>query len=279
MRHVAQHRFLRSTHLSALVESPHKKVCDRLTALFHAGYLDRPRAQLEYHVKNGGSAPMVYELDARGARLLRDNEVDTNGGRSTFKKREVRRPFVLHTLGVADFRVALKLSVRTRNDLTLFERTEVLRAAPRRTSPSNDEHGIEQIVPDDLFALRFPDGRQRSYFVEIDRDTMPVVRGDVRRSGVERSSILRKLQAYTDLRTSKRHVRELGWRTFRVLFITPSQTRVKAILDAVRQYVPAHKDLFLALDHPTLISARDALALSWSSADGAQQSLAEPREM
>ena len=274
VRHVAQHRFLRSTHLSALVASPHKKVCDRLTALFHAGYLDRPRAQLEYHVKNGGSAPMVYELDARGARLLRENQVDTNAGRSTFKKREVRRPFVLHTLGIADFRVALKLSVRTRNDLTLFERTEVLRAAPRRTSPSHDEHGSEHVVPDDLFALRFADGRQRSYFVEIDRDTMPVVRGDARHSGVERSSILRKLQAYAGMRASKRHVQEFGWRTFRVLFVTPTLARVTAILDAVCAFVPAHKDLFLAVDQATLTNAQDILAVPWTSADGEPQSLA-----
>ena len=73
VRQVAAHRFLRSTHLSVLVASPHKKVCDRLTALYHAGYLDRPRAQLEYHVKDGGSQPIVYALDARGVRLLREN--------------------------------------------------------------------------------------------------------------------------------------------------------------------------------------------------------------
>ena len=47
IRLVAQHRFLRSTHLSDLCQAPHKKVCNRLTSLFHAGYLDRPRGQFE----------------------------------------------------------------------------------------------------------------------------------------------------------------------------------------------------------------------------------------
>jgi hypothetical protein len=67
VRLVAEHRFLRSTHLSELVEAPHKKVCDRLTSLFHAGYLDRPRAQLEAFRENGGSAPLTQVVGAAKA--------------------------------------------------------------------------------------------------------------------------------------------------------------------------------------------------------------------
>src|ERR1700704_4793626 len=48
VRQVAQHRFLRSIHLSQLLDAPHHKIRERLTSLFHAGYLDRPRSQLEY---------------------------------------------------------------------------------------------------------------------------------------------------------------------------------------------------------------------------------------
>src|SRR3990172_12866914 len=70
IRLVAQHRFLRSTHLSELAQAPHKKVCDRLTSLFHAGYLDRPRAQFDHYREGGGSSPMVYALGNRGAQLL-----------------------------------------------------------------------------------------------------------------------------------------------------------------------------------------------------------------
>ena len=36
VRLVAKHRFLRSTHLSDLVQAWHKKICERLTGLFHA---------------------------------------------------------------------------------------------------------------------------------------------------------------------------------------------------------------------------------------------------
>src|ERR1700728_4384896 len=70
VRQVARHRFLRSTHISQLLNAPHKKILERLSPLYHAGYLDRPRAQLEYHVRGGGSAALVYALGDRGASLL-----------------------------------------------------------------------------------------------------------------------------------------------------------------------------------------------------------------
>ena len=47
IRHIARHRFLRSTHLARLM--PHrsyKKLLERLAGC-HNGYLDRPRAQLD----------------------------------------------------------------------------------------------------------------------------------------------------------------------------------------------------------------------------------------
>src|SRR6266436_5503359 len=69
VRHLARHRFLRSTHIAALVARSLDRTNDRLYCLFHAGYIDRPRAQLDYY-PSSGSAPMVYALADRGARLL-----------------------------------------------------------------------------------------------------------------------------------------------------------------------------------------------------------------
>src|SRR5262245_3221634 len=70
IRHVAHNRFLRSTHLLPLLEtrSP-KKLLERLAALYHNGYLDRPRAQLDFYA-TAGSAPIVYGLGNKGAAVL-----------------------------------------------------------------------------------------------------------------------------------------------------------------------------------------------------------------
>ena len=210
VRHVAQHRLLRSTHLSALVAAPHKKICDRLADLFHAGYLDRPRAQLDYHVRNGGSMAMVYALDARGARLLRDNPFTSASADIAFKKRDVRRPFVLHTLGIADLNVALQVSLRRHHDLKLVTRDDLVAAHPQKTTLKRLQLGPD-IVPDDLFELRDASDRQRCYFVEVDRATMPVVRQESNANGrLDKSSILRKLMAYANARTRKLYRNQLG---------------------------------------------------------------------
>ena len=68
VRQLARHRFLRSTHIAALVGRSLDRTNDRLLRLFHAGYIDRPRAQLDFYPV--GSGPMVYALADRGARLL-----------------------------------------------------------------------------------------------------------------------------------------------------------------------------------------------------------------
>src|ERR1700754_2317545 len=65
VRLLARHRFLRSTHIAALADRSQDRVNDRLARLFHAGYVDRPRAQLDYY-PDAGSAPMVYALADRG---------------------------------------------------------------------------------------------------------------------------------------------------------------------------------------------------------------------
>src|SRR6266700_345532 len=61
VRELARHRFLRSTQIAALVQRSLDRTNDRLCRLFHAGYIDRPRAQLE-NFPTTGSAPMVYAL-------------------------------------------------------------------------------------------------------------------------------------------------------------------------------------------------------------------------
>src|ERR1700694_5691230 len=69
VRQLARYRFLRSTHIAALVGRSLDRTNDRLLRLFHAGYIDRPRAQLNYY-PTSGSAPILYALADRGARLL-----------------------------------------------------------------------------------------------------------------------------------------------------------------------------------------------------------------
>src|SRR5580693_5872922 len=108
VRHLARHRFLRSTQIAALVGRSLDRTNDRLCRLFHAGYVDRPRAQLDYY-PTVGSAPIAYALADRGARLLiqRDGAAVVNVEWSR-KNREAGRPFIEHQLEVMEFLVAMQ---------------------------------------------------------------------------------------------------------------------------------------------------------------------------
>ena len=47
VRRVFEHRFLRSTHLLSLLPGSRQQILRRLQFLYHHGYLDRPRAQID----------------------------------------------------------------------------------------------------------------------------------------------------------------------------------------------------------------------------------------
>src|SRR3954468_2173684 len=70
VRVIARHRLIRSTHIAALVGRSLDRTNDRLQRLFHAGYVDRPRAQLD-RFPTTGSAHFIYALADLGALLLR----------------------------------------------------------------------------------------------------------------------------------------------------------------------------------------------------------------
>ena len=139
IRHVAKHRFLRSTHLARLM--PHrsyKKLIERLGALYHNGYLDRPRAQLDYYA-TAGSAPMVYALGNRGRSCWPSTtawtaaEVDW-----TWKNRSVGRLFIDHTLLTADVMVAAECAARNRGNVQLMTAQQILPAAPETTRDADN---------------------------------------------------------------------------------------------------------------------------------------------
>src|SRR5215510_6726962 len=104
IREIARHRFLRSTHIAALVGRSLDRTNDRLCHLFHAGYIDRPRAQLDYTAS--GSERMVYALGDRGAELLTERlGIEPVGAELGRKNGEAGRPFIQHQLEIMDFYV------------------------------------------------------------------------------------------------------------------------------------------------------------------------------
>jgi Replication-relaxation len=241
LRLVAQHRFLRSTHIAELVGRSIDRTNDRLCRLFHAGYVDRPKAQLEHYPTNG-SAPMVYALADPGTQLLSLHTHSAAGSREWSRvNREAGRPFIDHQLEITDFYTSLQRAAPGRTDVKLIHPDELVAAFPehtrnarnpfslRATLPDrNTKHEIG-IIPDFAFGLRFADGSRRCFLVEIDRGTMPVTRSNLRQS-----SFQRKMQTYLAAYAAKQHEIRFEWKAFRVLTVTADDYRMRSIQEALR---------------------------------------------
>lgn len=277
VRQLARHRFLRSTHVAALVGRSLDRTNDRLSRLFHAGYLDRPRAQLDYY-PDAGSAPMVYALADRGAQLLiaRDGADFANVEWSR-KNRQAGRPFIEHQLEIMDFYVALQCSARNRPGLRVIHADELIANFPDQRVNRHNPFGLRArlthagivhetgIVPDLAFGLAFADGSRRCFMVEIDRGTMPVVRADITQTSFER-----KMRGYLTAYAAKQHERKFGWRAFRVLTVTTDKTRKQTMLDALGKIRVPHSPgpaLFWFLTRTELVSF-DVLTQSWQDGGG-----------
>src|ERR1043166_4938907 len=112
LRLVHRHRFLRSSHILSLLGGSAQQILRRLKLLYHHGYLERPRAQLDYYHK-GGSREIVYGLNNKGARLI-NQELGHSSREISWaeKNRSIGRMFLEHALLVSDVMVAIELACR-----------------------------------------------------------------------------------------------------------------------------------------------------------------------
>lgn len=271
IRQIARHRFLRSTHVAALVGRSLDRTNDRLCHLYHAGYLDRPRAQLDHY--SAGSASMVYALTGRGARLLRDRD----GSRPlrvelSRRNRTAGRAFIEHQLEIADFEVVAQLAAEAiayhyENATEIAARLPHTDGHPFAVRVRVTHRGAQReigLVPDGAMTITIENGMRRNFLIEIDRGTMPIKRMDF-----SQTSIDRKLRSYLSAHAARLFTRKLRWKNFRVLFVTTDAARVRSMIEALRAIQPANavgSSLFLFASRDGI--AADPLSGKWRDASG-----------
>jgi hypothetical protein len=267
---VYRHRFLRSSHLVALIRGGSQPLLRRLRLLFHHGYLERPRAQLDYYHK-GVSHHMVYGIGKKGADLLR-NELGLafHEARWGEKNRAVGRVFLEHALLVSDVMVAIELACRETGRVRLLTGDEIkLPAETRRLSqPFRWRVNISNrlklgIIPDRAFALEYPDRNgvlnRAFFFLEADRGTMPV-----KRRSLTQTSFYRKLLAYEATWSQGIHRKRFDFHRFRVLTVTKSAARVQSLVEACSQLKHGH-GLFLFVDWASVKKPVDIFSPIWKT--------------
>lgn len=277
VRLLARHRFLRSTHIASLVGRSLDRTNDRLSKLFHAGYVDRPRAQLDYY-PSAGSAPIAYALADRGAKLLIERAgVDFVNVEWSRKNREAGRPFIEHQLETMDFYVALQRAAASHTEVRVIHPDEIVAEFPDQSFAArnpfalrvklSDQGAMREVglIPDLVFGLRLTDGSRRCFMVEIDRGTMPIARNNP-----TQTSFARKMRVYLTAHAAKQHERHFGWKTFRVLTVTTDSHRMRSMKDALRRLHVRNSPggaLFLFATREELAS-RDPLTHDWEDGAG-----------
>ena len=219
---VRDYRFINTAQIHALVGGSQHNVTERLSRLFHHGYLDRPAHQRELRAE--GYRIMVYALTPKGAQAMaRPSGVPVIVSRHLAEdNRTAKRFYLAHTLMVSQFRACLTLACRQRADLRLRQ----WRVPERPLARVYVGAETVPIIPDAHFVLEAEDGRLGHFFLEADRGTM------------SQGRFLSKLQAYWQLRSTTSP--SGNPRAFRVLTIAQSKRRMENLLTTATNADPRH---------------------------------------
>ncbi len=271
IRLVHQHRFLRSFHICALLGGSQQQLLRRLQLLFHHGYLERPRSQLDYY-HNGGSRHIVYGLGNRGAALLKQDGTNFRQHPESENNQTAGKVFLEHELLVSDVMVSLELACREQG-IRLIAESElaIMHSLPPDRRPfkwkvKSKDVGTLGVIPDRVFALEFVDATgnpsRAICFLEADRGTMPVIR-----KNSAQTSFFRKLLAYEATWAQSLHESRFGFNRFRVLTVTTNAARVNSLLLACSK-LESGKGLFLFTDRSILENPADILSPVWKTGKG-----------
>lgn len=271
IRLIHERRFLRSSHITALIGGSSQQIIRRLQLLYHHGYLERPRIQIEYFGKSGSKA-IAYGLGNKGAKLLKKRGIKLRHTRWSEKNQGVRRMFLEHALALSDFMVKLALSLQNHQSFRLISEA-LLRARKRKEAETDFRwrvsvrgRGRLGIIPDAVCSIEknehSPNPNPAFFFIEVDRGTMPVMR-----ENLVRTSMFRKLLAYEATWKSGLHKRLFGFHRFRVLIVTTSAARRATLVNACKK-LESGRGLFLFCDQETLASQPNVLDIAWETGKG-----------
>lgn len=259
IRQIARFRFLRSDQILRLVEGARTQILRRLQALYHHGWLDRPRCQIDFYHR-GGSRPIAYGLGSKGAAYMRRVH-DLSFSRMVWARggKAIGRLFLEHTLMVAEIVIAIESTCQDQPELVRFISSDDLRPSLKHREPFHWSANVGGrrigLVPDAVFALEFPYASSPSgrivCCIEADRGSMPVSR-----RSQYLSCLARKFRAYAALWKAGNFSKRFNTKRLLVLTVTSSTSRVQTISDCLAG-LPHGKGIFATF------SLADFIANPW----------------
>lgn len=274
---VARHRLIQSHHLAKLLGGSVQHVIRRLGKLYHAGLLERPKAQLL--LRESIAPSLLYCLSPDGRKVLEARQSEAmppiprlRGAASVLS--------LSHALRVTDVLVAIQHDSLQRHAAFLSlpsETASILAKGPsegwRLRWRVRQERGQGAwIVPDGAFALQPGEGPPAFFVLEVDLGTMPVTRS---RTG--QSSFERKIRLYKETRRQGTLWSRFGIPAFRVLIVAESRQRLATIRRATASlFKRGESEMFLfALAQDVMLG--NSLA-AWVTCGGMKRELLPPPE-
>lgn len=247
----------------------------RVLALYDAGYLTRPAAQVERVFEKRGRPPTIYGLGPRAVAALRERGVPLPRTNLEEKAKALTLHSLEHRLLTSRALACFLAAIHRTPTLAL---RRVLRDGEFTTTVTID-HGLAthpvRLKPDAVLLVEeTARGEVLALMLEADRSTEPK-----ERTGLEQTSFFRKVLGYAAYYRvdAERLRRELTTETFIVLTIAPDARRAQALQDLARRSVPdSAGDLFwfTTADELTLVNPAHVLADPiWTTAAGETGSL------
>lgn len=262
-------RYLPADYIRAFVGGNDKALSHRLNLLCRKPnlYLARPIQQRQRAAAN--YRPLIYELDDRGIRVLRERGL-------AVPQKSQRRNFI-HELMISQIAASIELGTLENPAVRLISLGEILAkentpqtlrdaAIPSAISvsyPFRGEMRTEQIIADaQPFGLeRTVDGKRSYLFFpgfEADCGTEPIDAADA-----DRASIARKFCAYLALVEQGLHRIRFGFPNFLVPFITTSTARMESMMTLVERLTAGQgSKIFLFKTLPCFAAAEKPPAAS-----------------
>lgn len=284
LRTVARFRFMTSDQVVRYLtmsepSTSGDNVLRRLQFLFYHSYLDRPQHQ---HLQLSSFSHLVYALGREGARAIANSSSHVNPHLEwSLKNARATTPHIIHTLETTEAMLHVERACREHGGVGLLDHHELLPYFPAPTLELADpfrlrvtiQHDGQSValnaIPDRLTSLVLPDDRRHNLCIEIDRATMSVAAR--RLSG--KSSFGRKIRAYFAAWEQDRHREQWGFQGFRVLTVTPSESRIKGMLTVQRRITSNRAAAMFLYTTPQRLAEHGALAPVWISADSDGQRL------
>lgn len=196
---------------------------------------NKPERQFD-GVYNPNNRDLIYSRSAEGEKLLRSR------GITVYSKPTNE---IAHRLMIDVGMASIELG-RQKTDIKQLSAYDILSLAPiatqKLTRPFRvpvafsykDQFHRFEVEPDRIFELEHPGGLRRFFFVEFDRDTESLAhRGH--KISKEQKTILRSILEYKEIAKQRIYASHFGTGGMNVLFVVPSETRRRAILDLIKR--------------------------------------------